>query len=301
MKFAYLLACILSFAACGGLLTMLAILSRSRGSPVIAKCLALMGFLAANYLFFMASLIIKSYFPAISGAFGVIVKAGSTLSILCASALLSVIILDCTAVAPRPRRIAILVQSLVMAASYLLWLALLIEGSPALHAVSLALLLFVFALVLFFICVFAFVRRKRIASAMAAAMIRRFQIAALVVAPFALVANLCDFESQPLSYFIFPIGGVVLAGLGMAQIYQELFRGPKAPVSFDISMSRERFGITGREGDIIEKLLDGMNNRGIAETLFISERTVKSHLYRVFQKTGAKNRVDLIRILRSPR
>lgn len=37
-----------------------------------------------------------------------------------------------------------------------------------------------------------------------------------------------------------------------------------------------------------------MNNPEIAETLFIAENTVKRHINNIFQKSGVKNRYELI-------
>jgi DNA-binding CsgD family transcriptional regulator len=55
----------------------------------------------------------------------------------------------------------------------------------------------------------------------------------------------------------------------------------------------KRFGITKREGEIIQQLCLGKSNEEIGEILFISTRTVKGHLYRIFRKTNVKNRVQL--------
>jgi DNA-binding CsgD family transcriptional regulator len=62
---------------------------------------------------------------------------------------------------------------------------------------------------------------------------------------------------------------------------------------------RERFGLTAREAEIIEELLDGKTNQKLADTLFISRKTVENHLYNIFQKMDVKNRVQLIGTLRN--
>ncbi|MBI9109227.1 MAG: helix-turn-helix transcriptional regulator [Spirochaetales bacterium] len=53
-------------------------------------------------------------------------------------------------------------------------------------------------------------------------------------------------------------------------------------------------GITGREEEIIALLLQGYNNKQIGKKLFISDKTVKNHIYNIYKKTGAKNRVQLV-------
>ena len=39
----------------------------------------------------------------------------------------------------------------------------------------------------------------------------------------------------------------------------------------------------------------GQSNREIARTLFVSEATVKTHVNRIFTKTGSRNRAQAIR------
>jgi DNA-binding NarL/FixJ family response regulator len=50
-------------------------------------------------------------------------------------------------------------------------------------------------------------------------------------------------------------------------------------------------GLTPREYEVLTELVLGKSNREIADTLFISERTVKKHLTNLFRKTGASSRI----------
>lgn len=54
------------------------------------------------------------------------------------------------------------------------------------------------------------------------------------------------------------------------------------------------YNLTSREMEIIQLLQQGHKYQTIAEKLFISESTVKTHLRNVFGKTGVCNRVELI-------
>ena len=56
-----------------------------------------------------------------------------------------------------------------------------------------------------------------------------------------------------------------------------------------------RFGITSREADVIEHVIQGLPNKHIARELSISLRTVETHLYNVFRKCGVRSRTELIR------
>ena len=55
------------------------------------------------------------------------------------------------------------------------------------------------------------------------------------------------------------------------------------------------FILSAREREVMELVAEGMGNREIAETLFISENTVKGHLRRIIDKLKVHNRVDVAR------
>jgi ATP/maltotriose-dependent transcriptional regulator MalT len=53
-------------------------------------------------------------------------------------------------------------------------------------------------------------------------------------------------------------------------------------------------GITPREFEILEALAAGHSNREIAERLFVSENTVKTHAARLFDKLQAQRRTQAV-------
>lgn len=55
-----------------------------------------------------------------------------------------------------------------------------------------------------------------------------------------------------------------------------------------------RFGITARELDILEAMAAGLSNREIAQRLFVSENTVKTHAARLFDKLTARRRTEAV-------
>lgn len=55
-------------------------------------------------------------------------------------------------------------------------------------------------------------------------------------------------------------------------------------------------GITKRELEILELMAQGMSNREIAEKLFVSENTVKTHSSHLFDKLSAKRRTQAVQI-----
>lgn len=67
----------------------------------------------------------------------------------------------------------------------------------------------------------------------------------------------------------------------------------------DLSVFVKAYDISRRETDIIELICRGKTNQEISDSLFISVQTVKDHIHRIFLKTGVKNRVQLINLIRS--
>jgi two-component system, NarL family, response regulator LiaR len=59
---------------------------------------------------------------------------------------------------------------------------------------------------------------------------------------------------------------------------------------------REDLRITRRELEILELIAQGLSNREIAEKLFVSENTVKTHSSRVFDKLGARRRTQAVQL-----
>ena len=53
-------------------------------------------------------------------------------------------------------------------------------------------------------------------------------------------------------------------------------------------------GISSREKDIIHLMLEGLGNKDIAERLFISLNTVKTHNRNIFRKMDVKTRFELV-------
>ena len=51
--------------------------------------------------------------------------------------------------------------------------------------------------------------------------------------------------------------------------------------------------LTPREESVVRLVVQGMVNREIADTLHLSEHTIKNYLFRIFDKLGVSNRVEL--------
>ncbi len=71
---------------------------------------------------------------------------------------------------------------------------------------------------------------------------------------------------------------------------------PVGPAFVQNARKREELGITPRELEILELMARGLSNREIADKLFVSENTVKTHSSRVFDKLGAKRRTQAVQL-----
>jgi NarL family two-component system response regulator LiaR len=70
-----------------------------------------------------------------------------------------------------------------------------------------------------------------------------------------------------------------------------------APVDFVRDQARlEALAITPRELEVLELIAAGLSNKEIAERVFVSENTVKTHLSRVFDKLGARRRTQAVQL-----
>lgn len=55
-------------------------------------------------------------------------------------------------------------------------------------------------------------------------------------------------------------------------------------------------GITQRESEVLREMVDGLNNRAVAEKLVISEDTVKTHVRAIFRKLGVTDRSQAVSV-----
>ncbi|HEY7668858.1 MAG TPA: response regulator transcription factor [Actinomycetota bacterium] len=83
-------------------------------------------------------------------------------------------------------------------------------------------------------------------------------------------------------------GGNVLS----PRVIQNLFEDVESGSQNGHAGRRSEFNLTQRENDILALLAEGRSNRQIAQSLFLSEKTVKAHLAAIFRKLGVTNRTQ---------
>jgi len=93
--------------------------------------------------------------------------------------------------------------------------------------------------------------------------------------------------------------------LGFSAIIYSLVRIRKRSkavhFSFEANLEKifEKYKITAREQEIIRLILQGASNKDIEKKLFISNSTVRNHIYNIYQKLNIQNRLELIHMIRT--
>ncbi|MER6355345.1 response regulator transcription factor [Streptomyces sp. NPDC001634] len=87
---------------------------------------------------------------------------------------------------------------------------------------------------------------------------------------------------------------------------EELFRAVRGAASGIMALASEVVGalvgqvvspdheLTGREIEVVRLMAEGRSNRAIAQSLFLSEATVKTHLVRIYRKLSVENRAAAV-------
>lgn len=142
-----------------------------------------------------------------------------------------------------------------------------------------------------------------------AAGFRDRQFGALVAVSFALVeaALAVSSASRPMGWIMLALG----IGSGALIVCARLVASGEAatvppastPPASDapVEAFASRFGLSPREIEVVAALLSGASNKAIAERLFISVVTVKTHVGRIFGKCGVSSRFELCRLADSYR
>ena len=67
----------------------------------------------------------------------------------------------------------------------------------------------------------------------------------------------------------------------------------------DLPFLQKTHGLSAREMEILNLMIDGKSYRQMEESLHISIHTVKSHVYNLYRKMNVKNRHQLIHVVSS--
>lgn len=98
----------------------------------------------------------------------------------------------------------------------------------------------------------------------------------------------------PLLYTLYAVLLTVFINRGRRTFYD-----PSARLTADEAFYEQK-GLSRREREVLELIVQGQTNPQIAKRLFISLPTVKTHIQRIFQKTGVESRFELVRFFTRP-
>lgn len=71
--------------------------------------------------------------------------------------------------------------------------------------------------------------------------------------------------------------------------------------SKELAITPLELGLTARQGEILAMIIKGLPNKRIAQTLSLSEQTVKEHVTGILSRLGVSNRIEAITKLRGKR
>ena len=159
-----------------------------------------------------------------------------------------------------------------------------------------------------FLCVFAPLREKMLLRVKKQTLIHTL-IYGLCGGVLIVVLKLIEFRFLVVQHSIEIYGGLVallFAALGIwlgLKITKKkevlIVKEVPVPATQTFALNEQRLkdlGITRRELEILELIAQGMSNREIADKLFVSENTVKTHSSRVFGKLDAKRRTQAVQL-----
>jgi len=95
---------------------------------------------------------------------------------------------------------------------------------------------------------------------------------------------------------VWGILGLIL-GRVLQKVVMRLSQAPRPALIVLTPAFADRFAITPRETEAAQAVLDGLTYKDAAEKLGVSPSTVKSHVLSVYQKTGAGNKIELLRMV----
>jgi DNA-binding CsgD family transcriptional regulator len=68
-----------------------------------------------------------------------------------------------------------------------------------------------------------------------------------------------------------------------------------------LSMVSHQYQLTEREQELLPLLIQGKSNNEVAEAMFVSLQTAKNYVSKMYKKTGVRNRIELMNLVRNTR
>lgn len=140
---------------------------------------------------------------------------------------------------------------------------------------------------------------KKVKSIEVQLVLKSFGILILVIIPLILIHKFIVLHFFPDNISInFPYFNVLflLGSTSLAIYYGAKYLFKREEYTYlELSKNFMRIAnISQREQEIIQLLVEGLSNKEIADSLFISQKTVKNHLYHIYRKLGINSRLQLM-------
>jgi DNA-binding CsgD family transcriptional regulator len=102
---------------------------------------------------------------------------------------------------------------------------------------------------------------------------------------------------------------VVIYGLNLVSLVKlngfvrNLYPRETGPLGTDVSTEHlfQKYKLTQREQEVVRLICSGKSSKDIEQELFLSPHTIKEYIYRIYRKTGVKNRVQMVNLFREQR
>lgn len=78
-------------------------------------------------------------------------------------------------------------------------------------------------------------------------------------------------------------------------VQQRLLQAVQSPTGTATEPDQQPDELTAREAEVLKLIASGLSNAEIAESLVVSNATVKTHINRIFAKIGARDRAQAVR------
>lgn len=102
-------------------------------------------------------------------------------------------------------------------------------------------------------------------------------------------------QTYPVGYILKPFQGIeILASIQIGYSLYYKFISPEKELNFEKLEPNFSTALTEKEKEVLAKMLAGKSNKTIADELFVSINTIKTHLKNIFIKADVKSRSELI-------
>jgi DNA-binding CsgD family transcriptional regulator len=134
-------------------------------------------------------------------------------------------------------------------------------------------------------------------------LVRSYGLIAIVFAPVGVIEHLVELAQLPwLGYIsldhVFYLAWNIVSMSAAIRVFRPTETGVPALETVPVERVRA-LGLSARESEMATMIARGLANKEIANELSISPATVRTHIYNLYQKVGARSRVELLNKLRS--